>query len=438
MTIVVATDFSPAADRSARIAAKMAARIATRVHMVHVSTDSRAPFVLGTAEEHLLAPTRKALVEAAERLHADEHVEVEHELAAGSIPDALATAAERVVASMVVVSSPLRVMSRLRSSTAESLARQVRLPLLVVRAPDAFDAWLRGDRPLHVMVGSDLGAASTRALRFAESLRRFGQVELSIVSVASPDETTARLGLAPPVDPEILPPAAIAAIEREIAEQTRAACATPDRVLVHAGTAGPETHLAVLAESERADLVVVGCRRHSWLEQVWYGSIARGILRATSTNIVCVPRSLVDEQPVVTRTSGVIVAATDLSPLGDAAVPYAYSLAPNGATVHLVHCIDAGPFNTSGNAVPDPVTHRRLLERVPSGADARGVHTETHVLAGRPAETLVALAERVHASVICLGSHGRSGMNAAVMGSVAQEVVAKSLCPVLVVPRPRE
>lgn len=438
MTIVVATDFSPAADRSARIAARMAARVGARVRLVHVSTDSRAPFVLGTSEEYLLEPTRKALVDAAERLKAEAHVEVDQELGAGSIPDALAAAAERVVAKMVVVSSPLRVMSRLRSSTTERLARQLRLPLLVLRTPEVFEAWLRGERPLHVMVGSDLGAASTRALRFAESLRGFGSVELSIVCVASPEEAAARLGLAPPTDPEILSPAAIAAIELEIADQTRAACTTPERVIVHAGTAAPETHLAVLAESERADLVVVGCRRHSWIEQVWYGSVARGILRATSTNIVCVPRSLVDEKPVVTRSSNVVVVATDLSPLGDAAVPYAYSIAPDGAAVHLVHVIDAGPFNTSGHAVPDPVTHCRLMERAPTGAEARGVHTETHVLAGRPAEALVAFAERVHAGVICVGSHGRSGVSAAVMGSVAQEVVAKSLCPVLVVPQPRD
>jgi nucleotide-binding universal stress UspA family protein len=45
---------------------------------------------------------------------------------------------------------------------------------------------------------------------------------------------------------------------------------------------------------------------------------------------------------------------------------------------------------------------------------------------------------RAGADVICVGTHGGTGRFDTLLGSVAQEVVAKSHRPVLVVPSPRE
>ena len=42
-------------------------------------------------------------------------------------------------------------------------------------------------------------------------------------------------------------------------------------------------------------------------------------------------------------------------------------------------------------------------------------------------------AERLGAHLVCIGSHGRSGLAKAVLGSVAQSVVAQSQRPVLIV-----
>jgi nucleotide-binding universal stress UspA family protein len=418
----------------------MAARAGAGLHLVHVSTDPRAHFVLGTSEEHLLAPERKALTEAAAALRENDGIAVEGELYAGPIADAITAAAERVVATAIVVAGRRRLAPRLGRNVTERLARQARVPVLVLRAPEAFEAWLRGERPLHVMVGSDLGAASTRALRFASGeLARMGPVEVTVACVAAPDETSIRLGLPLPSGGAALLPAAEAALRRELADQVQAAgVSSPARVLVQAGTAAPETHLSVLAENEQADLLIVGTRRHSWVEQIWYGSVSRGVLRAASTNIACIPRLLVEDKPAVPSAPRVIVAATDLSPLGDAAVPLAYGLVTGGGTVHLTHVVDAGPLARPGERLRDAELVNQLAERIPPDAAAKGVRTECHVVFGRAAEEVVALADRVGASVICVGSRGRSGVGAAVLGSVSQEIIARSRCPVTVVPEPRE
>lgn len=48
------------------------------------------------------------------------------------------------------------------------------------------------------------------------------------------------------------------------------------------------------------------------------------------------------------------------------------------------------------------------------------------------AEVIIATAAEIKADVIVLGSHGYSGMNLLVLGSVANTVVTKAKCPVLV------
>lgn len=438
MTLVVATDFSAEAQRAGMIAAGMAARAGVSLHLVHASTDPRAPFVLGTSEEHLLADERKALADAASALRASANIAVEEELAASPIADAITAAAERVVAMALVIAPPRRLAPTFGRNVAERLARQSRVPILMVRAPEAFEAWLRGERPLRVMVGSDVGAASTRALRFAEQLSRMGPVEITVACVAGPDETSIRLGLPLPPSGNALLPAAEAALRGELAAQIQSAGARVENVIIRAGTAAPETHLSVLAENERTDLLVVGTRKHSWVEEVWSGSVSRGVVRAASTNVACVPRLLVEDKPAVPHPPRVVVVATDLSPLGDMAVPFAYGLVAEAGKVHLLHVVDAGPFVHKLERVRDAELVNRLGERIPPEAKARHVRTEKHVLFGRAADEIIKYAERAGADLVCVGSHGRSGVGAAVLGSVSQEIIARSRCPVLVVPGLRE
>jgi nucleotide-binding universal stress UspA family protein len=63
----------------------------------------------------------------------------------------------------------------------------------------------------------------------------------------------------------------------------------------------------------------------------------------------------------------------------------------------------------------------------------------SHQLAeGKPASAILKLAAEVNAEMIVMGTHGRSGITRMVMGSVAEEVVRKSQCPVLTLRNPVE
>lgn len=58
---------------------------------------------------------------------------------------------------------------------------------------------------------------------------------------------------------------------------------------------------------------------------------------------------------------------------------------------------------------------------------------ERTMLEGNPAHEIVEYADRSDADVICMGTHGRGGINRLLLGSVAERVVRASEVPVLTV-----
>ena len=62
---------------------------------------------------------------------------------------------------------------------------------------------------------------------------------------------------------------------------------------------------------------------------------------------------------------------------------------------------------------------------------APGIELEQKLVEGDAAEALVAESE--YADLLVVGSHGRSGLRAALLGSVSRHVTAHAACPVVVV-----
>src|SRR5262249_52164400 len=62
-----------------------------------------------------------------------------------------------------------------------------------------------------------------------------------------------------------------------------------------------------------------------------------------------------------------------------------------------------------------------------------GIQIETAVIPGEAADVIVEEAQRRHADLIVMTTHGRSGLGRWLYGSVAEAVLARSLVPVLLV-----
>jgi universal stress protein A len=63
----------------------------------------------------------------------------------------------------------------------------------------------------------------------------------------------------------------------------------------------------------------------------------------------------------------------------------------------------------------------------------RGVKANWRVQVGVPSEEIVKIAEEERVDMIVMGTHGRSGLNRVLLGSVAERVIRLAPCPVLTV-----
>jgi universal stress protein A len=95
-----------------------------------------------------------------------------------------------------------------------------------------------------------------------------------------------------------------------------------------------------------------------------------------------------------------------------------------GVRLHVIHVVPP---------VTDPGDSPERLERFAAGLGT-DVRTETALLSGRVAHQIIGYARDKGIGLIVLGTHGRTGVSRALLGSVAESVVRLASCPVLTVP----
>jgi nucleotide-binding universal stress UspA family protein len=210
--------------------------------------------------------------------------------------------------------------------------------------------------------------------------------------------------------------------------------------------------LAEEAQTEGADLLVVGTHQPHGFERIKTGSAAITALHVAHTPVLCVPGGLRSAEPLPSTASipslRSVLVATDFSPLGDAAVPHAYALLRGaGGTVELCH-VHERALPSPAYVLPDRGARisdgeRRELERKlrdlePRQAAELGITTKVTVIdGGSAAEEILRAARRLGVDAIVVASHGRSGIGRALLGSVAEAVLRGSERPVHVVRGPR-
>jgi nucleotide-binding universal stress UspA family protein len=135
---------------------------------------------------------------------------------------------------------------------------------------------------------------------------------------------------------------------------------------------------------------------------------------------------------------GRILAATDGSPSGDTAVKHAIGLAAqNDCPLDIIYVkpklYDSLDFYQSEELEKALDKEAGVfLSSALKEAGERGVKAEDHVLSGEPEEEIVRFAESSKADLIVMGSHGHKGLAKLLIGSVAERVIGRAHCPVLV------
>lgn len=133
-----------------------------------------------------------------------------------------------------------------------------------------------------------------------------------------------------------------------------------------------------------------------------------------------------------------ILVPVDGSPPSREALEFAAREWPD-ATLELLHVID--PVEGGYQAGRVPSTGEEWYENVKAQAeeyfaearDAVDNAIESRTEVGRPASTIVSVAEDGDVDLVVIGSHGRRGISRILLGSVAAHVVRESPVPVTIV-----
>jgi nucleotide-binding universal stress UspA family protein len=448
MSIVCGTDFSEASKRAVDAAAQLAARMNVPLHLVHASDLAKDELVVEPvrdtasydARRLLLEKERVAALGADVRVHARE-----------GVPDEiLLDVATREQAQLIIVAALGR-----RSpgkwqlgSHADRIAQSSHVPVLVVRAAQPFQDWVAGLRPLNIVLGVDFSLSSEHAMRWVAELCALGPCKITALHLYWPPEQFKRLGLTGVRDYMGPHPEVARTLQAQLASRLAEVFGTTTiRLLVQPNLGRAADRIARQAADDEADLLVVGSHVREPLERVMQGSVSRGVLHCSAASVACVPapHSLARRPR---RIANVLV-ATDLTDTGNAALALAYSLVAAGGKVRLAHVVPQRPHRTtephdifaSEGAISPSEVHaaaeRRLRELVPPGSSGHA-ETSVHVLeSDSPADAIAQAAERLDADLICLGTHGGTGLKRALLGSVAQAVLHATERPVLFARKPR-
>ena len=215
---------------------------------------------------------------------------------------------------------------------------------------------------------------------------------------------------------------------------------------IRAGWGPVGAQLAMEAEADAADLLVLGTGQPHGLDRLRTGSAcAERPARQRDPAAGGAGRTGAHPLPAQTPIPLVrsVLVATDFSELGNAAVPHAYSLVAGRPAGSSCATSTSRPLSMPAYVMPDqaslPPQKRRELELqlaglIPAQAAEMGITSHATVIdGGSAAEQILAAARRLGVDAIVVASHGRGGISRALLGSVAEAVVRGSERPVYVV-----
>jgi nucleotide-binding universal stress UspA family protein len=138
-----------------------------------------------------------------------------------------------------------------------------------------------------------------------------------------------------------------------------------------------------------------------------------------------------------------ILAPTDMSELSSVGVRYALEMARElSAEVMVYYVVPMSEDWFAGYEKHGPVRNllaneeatldKFLVEKFADDMKLMAIRQKVEF--GAPHTSIVDMAEREGADMIVMSTHGRTGLNHMLLGSVTERVVARAPCPVLAIP----
>lgn len=181
--------------------------------------------------------------------------------------------------------------------------------------------------------------------------------------------------------------------------------------------------------SAEADLVVMSTHGRGGFKHLMLGSVTEDVIRLAPVPI------LVTRPVVAVREWNRMVVALDGSVRGEQILEDVIPLARRlHSSVELVRAA-LPPITMTGlgdvpgvEIIDDPMPY---LEGVKAWLETQGIDASVRRLEGRAGAEILRHAGAAGATLLCMTTHGRTGLSRALLGSIADEVLRHAPCPVL-------
>jgi nucleotide-binding universal stress UspA family protein len=198
-----------------------------------------------------------------------------------------------------------------------------------------------------------------------------------------------------------------------------------------------------IAHEEQASLIIMGSHGHGFVRTALLGSVAQNVLRTTTIPLIIEKfRYRGDDESaslefVSDAMFSRILFPTDFSENSLVVLNVLRKMNNAGIeTIYVAHIQDADRFqyfSTEKRDEFDRIDSERL-SRLKQKLEFWGYTTKTILREGYPAQEINRIADEENVSMIIMGSHGRSVVKDALVGSVAESVALRHVRPMMIVP----
>ncbi len=298
-----------------------------------------------------------------------------------------------------------------------------------------------------ILVPLDFSRPAMQALSYAVSLATEFGATIHLVHVNAADEACAVPGAG-----HLMHECAesVTFLQERLSEVQRKHVPSfwPENCHVRTGQAYQE--ICGLARELEADVIVLATRGHTGLKRIVLGSTAERVVRFAPCPVLVVrqrkrkgpaaPGLVTSSRELAIRK---ILVPVDFSQCGMAGAIYAALLAKTfNAKLCLFHALqplapmvmDRISANLSGRDETNLANARVDMEAFTKLDFLRGVKCEIEIRTGYPVDEICESASRPDIDLVVTSTHGRTGLNRMLLGSVAEHIVRYAEGPVLVVP----
>jgi len=215
---------------------------------------------------------------------------------------------------------------------------------------------------------------------------------------------------------------------------------SPSQVVQHS-LAHPSAAGGILsyAAEHDIDLIVMGTHGRRGVRRLFMGSVAEEVVRRSECPVLTVvaPEHEVQPKSAVER----ILVPIDFSDHTDLLLDHVREIAhAYDSGIDLVHVVEPVSLPTAYGNAPlkvdaDEIKEdaRQVLDDYCDALRTEGLDVLGHLRVGHPADEVLTVAESHGADLVCIATHGRTGVERLLMGSVAEKVVRMAPSPVFTV-----